>query len=38
MVFSLGFKENIIHENQREEEIPFDSERKLMTTINKVRR
>ena len=35
MGLKLGF-ENVIKENLRENEIPFDSERKLMTTINKV--
>ena len=38
MAFKLGFEKNIIEENKRKEELPFDSERKLMTTINKVRR
>lgn len=38
MGFSLGFGQDIINENVRVNEIPFDSERKLMTTVNKVRR
>lgn len=38
MAFKLGFEKSIIEENKREEELPFDSDRKLMTTINKVRR
>ena len=36
MGFSLGFSENIVKENLRVKEVPFDSERKLMTTVNKV--
>ncbi len=38
MAFKLGFEKNIIEDCKREEELPFDSERKLMTTVNKVRR
>ena len=36
MAFKLGYKQKIIEENKREKELPFDSERKLMTTVNKV--
>ena len=36
MGFNLGYEKNVIEENPREKEIPFDSERKLMTTVNKV--
>lgn len=36
MGFKLGFEKNIQEKNKRVEELPFDSERKLMTTVNKV--
>lgn len=36
MGFKLGFKKEIYDEMPRIQEIPFDSERKLMTTVNKV--
>lgn len=36
MGFKLGFNKEVISQNSRENEIPFDSERKLMTTVNKV--
>ena len=38
MGFSLGFSADVISENPRVKEVPFDSDRKLMTTVNKVRR
>lgn len=39
MGFSLGFsKEDTINSNPRIKEVPFDSDRKLMTTVNRVRR
>ncbi len=36
MGFKLGFKQGIYQEFPRVEEIPFDSDRKLMSTVNKV--
>ncbi len=36
MGFTLGYEEDILDRNPRENEIPFDSERKLMTTVNKI--
>lgn len=36
MAINLGYSKYIIEENQRVKEIPFDSNRKLMTTVNKV--
>ncbi|MCI8396736.1 MAG: cation-translocating P-type ATPase [Clostridia bacterium] len=36
MAFDLGFEQEHILENPREKELPFDSERKLMTTVNKI--
>ncbi len=36
MAFNLSFDPSIYDKTQRVEEIPFDSERKLMTTINQV--
>ena len=36
MGLKLGFSKNIYEEMPRQDEIPFDSERKLMTTVNKV--
>ena len=38
MGFLLGYGKEIIENNERKEELPFDSERKLMTTVNAVRR
>ena len=38
MGFSLRYGKDIIENNERKEELPFDSERKLMTTVNEVRR
>ena len=35
MGFKLGYTSNIYEENTRVDEIPFDSSRKLMTTVNK---
>lgn len=37
MGLKMGYSD-ILNKNPRENEIPFDSERKLMTTVNKVRR
>ena len=34
MAFKLGFETNIYDQNPRLNEIPFDSDRKLMTTVN----
>lgn len=36
MGFRLGYDKEILINNPREAELPFDSERKLMTTVNKV--
>ena len=36
MAFKLDFEMSIIANNERCEEIPFDSDRKLMTTVNKM--
>ena len=37
MGLKLGFSKNIYEEMPRQDEIPFDSDRKLMTTVNKVK-
>ncbi|MCI8272598.1 MAG: cation-translocating P-type ATPase [Clostridia bacterium] len=34
MAFKLDFEKSIYRENPRVDEVPFDSERKLMTTVN----
>ena len=36
MGFNLQFEKNIYDKNPRIKEIPFDSDRKLMTTVNKI--
>ena len=36
MGFNLQFEKNIYDKNPRVQEIPFDSDRKLMTTVNKI--
>ena len=36
MGFNLNYDEKVLTENKRIEEIPFDSDRKLMTVVNKV--
>ena len=36
IAFKLGFTKNIYEKMPRVDEIPFDSDRKLMTTVNKV--
>ena len=36
MGFELGFDSSFFEINKRVEEVPFDSERKLMTTVNKL--
>ena len=35
MAFKLDYEKSIYRENPRVQEVPFDSERKLMTTVNK---
>ena len=36
VAFNLGYDKKIIEENKRETELPFDSDRKLMTTVYKM--
>ena len=36
MAFKLDFKQDIIEKLKRVEEVPFDSDRKLMTTVNQI--
>ena len=36
MAFKLDYKKDILTNSPRVKEVPFDSERKLMTTVNKV--
>ena len=36
MAFKLDYKKDILENSPRVKELPFDSDRKLMTTVNKV--